>query len=104
MCLPNDVPAAPRQSILGPGGPGNRRSGLAAWTVVAELGATELIQEGPICERAVMGGTGLDGSDPQTSVGDAKSKPHDDPNLGGVLDAPTSPPTPDYRRSGVRAA
>jgi hypothetical protein len=61
---------------------------------MAELGATELTQDGPICERAVMGGTGLNGSDPQTSVADAESRPHDHPNLAAAFATiGPSPPT-----------
>jgi choline dehydrogenase-like flavoprotein len=50
-------------------------------TIMANLGATEVKQLGPIADSAIMGGTTRMGSDPKTSVVDANLRAHDHANL-----------------------
>jgi choline dehydrogenase-like flavoprotein len=77
--------------------------------IMAELGATELTQQGPIADSAVMAGTARMGADPRTSVVDAELRAHDHPNLFVVGSAvfPTitaSPPTLTIAAVALRAA
>ena len=104
MCLPNDVPAAPRQSILGPGGPGNRRSGLAAWTSRGRARGDRTHPGGPDL-RARRHGRHRPGWERPADVGGRRGiQTSRRPESRRRSRRSTSPPTPDYRRSGVRAA
>jgi choline dehydrogenase-like flavoprotein len=49
--------------------------------IMANLGATEVKQLGPIADSAIMGGTTRMGSDPRTSVVDENLRSHDHQNL-----------------------
>jgi choline dehydrogenase-like flavoprotein len=50
-------------------------------SIMANLGATEVKQLGPIADSAIMGGTTRMGADPKTSVVDGDLRAHDHPNL-----------------------
>lgn len=49
--------------------------------IMANLGATEIKQPGPIADSAIVGGTTRAGNDPRGSVVDANLHSHDHPNL-----------------------
>ena len=72
------------------------------------LGATDVQEQGPVTDGAVMGGTCRMGSDPRTAVVDRNLRAHDHPNLYVVGSATfptisTSPPTLTIAAFALRA-
>ncbi len=72
--------------------------------IMAELSATEITQQGPIADSAVMGGTARMGADPRASVVDAELRAHDHPNLFVVGSAAFPTPRPRNNWAGTASS